>query len=541
MLLTVDVHRRSRSLQAAPLLGILMMITACGSGSNSQQAQQTMIPPPSVSLTQLSTDSFTNPSSQHATEVEASASAFGSTIVSAFQVGRIFGGGASDIGFATSTNAGAAWTSGFLPGITIYKQGTFSAASDPVVAFDAAHGTWIISSLTIANVDQVAVSRSPDGINWGNPIIVSTTPDSDKNWIACDNTSTSPYFGHCYLEWDDPSTRNLIWMSTSTDGGLTWAAARSTADLAAGIGGQPVVQPNGTVIVPIENATGDAMLAFTSTNGGTSWSASATISSITDHLVAGNLRTSALPSAAIDAAGKVYAIWQDCRFRTGCSSNDLVMSTSTDGVTWTTPARIPIDALTSTVDHFIPGLAVEPATSGSTAHLGLTYYFYGSANCDASTCALYAGFISSPDGGATWAAPTTLAGPMSPAWLPNTFAGLMVGDYVSTTYSGGKAFAIFAAAQANSGTVFDEPMYTTTTGLAASQHAALFTSADEQPVSDAHSDHARHEFYDQEHRYPMSPQTTRKRLAHPARLRNSMLHLIFGGSLNGASRNSIVR
>jgi BNR repeat-like domain len=491
--------------QTAILLGILMMITACGSGSNSQQAQQTMIPPPSVSLTQLSTDTFTNPSSQHATEVEASASAFGSTIVSAFQVGRIFGGGASDIGFATSTNAGAAWTSGFLPGITIYKQGTFSAASDPVVAFDAAHGTWIISSLTIANVDQVAVSRSPDGINWGNPIIVSTTPDSDKNWITCDNTSTSPFFGHCYIEWDDPSTRNLIWMSTSTDGGLTWAAARCTADFAAGIGGQPVVQPNGTVIVPIENAIGDAMLAFTSTNGGTSWSASATISSITDHLVAGNLRTSALPSAAIDAAGKVYAIWQDCRFRTGCSSNDLVMSTSTDGITWTSPARIPIDPLTSTVDHFIPGLAIEPATSGSTAHLGLTYYFYGSANCDASTCALYAGFISSPDGGATWTAPTTLAGPMSPAWLPNTFAGLMVGDYVSTAYSGGKAFAIFAAAQANSGTIFDEPMYTTTTGLAAAQHAAAFTSPAEQPAPDAHSDHPSHEFYDQEHRYPMSP------------------------------------
>jgi hypothetical protein len=94
---------------------------------------------------------------------------------------------------------------------------------------------------------------------------------------------------------------------------------------------------------------------------------------------------------------------------------------------------------------------------------------------------------------------------MSPAWLPNTFAGLMVGDYVSTAYSGGKAFAIFAAAQANSGTIFDEPMYTTTTGLAAAQHAAAFTSTAEQPTPDAHSDHPSHEFYDQEHRYPMSP------------------------------------
>jgi hypothetical protein len=492
--------------QVAALLAVLIIIAACGSGSNSQQQpQQTKIPPPSVPLTQLSTDTFTNPGSQHATEVEASAFASGSTIVSAFQVGRIFTGGSSDIGFATSTNAGAAWTSGFLPGITIYEHGTLSAASDPVVAFDAAHGVWIISSLTIANVDQVAVSRSPDGINWDDPIIVSATPDSDKNWITCDNAHASPYFGHCYVEWDDPSNRNLIWMSTSTDGGLTWAAARNTADLATGIGGQPVVQPNGTVIVPVENATGDKILAFISTNGGKTWNAATTVSSITDHLVAANLRTSALPSAAIDADGKVYAIWQDCRFRAGCSSNDLAMSTSTNGVSWTAPARIPIDPLSSTEDHFIPGLAVEPATPGSPAHLGLTYYFYASANCDASNCALYAGFISSPDGGTTWTAPTTLAGPMSPAWLPNTFAGLMVGDYTATAFSGGKAFAIFAAAQANSGTVFDEPVYTTTTGLPAAQHAAVFTSAAEQPVPDAHSDHPRHEFYDQEHRYPMIP------------------------------------
>jgi len=506
---TANVHppasQPMKLLQAALLSVILMIATACGSGSNSPPAQQATPPPPSISLTQLSKDTFTNPGSQHATEVEVSALAVGSTIVSAFQVGRIFNGGASDIGFATSSDAGGSWTNGFLPGTTIYQQGTFSAVSDPVVAYDAAHATWLISSLTIANVDQVAVSRSPDGINWDNPIIVSGTPDSDKNWITCDNATSSPFYGHCYVEWDDPSTQNRIWMSTSTDGGLTWAPALNTADLATGIGGQPVVQPSGAVIVPIENAAGDAILAFASTDGGKSWKASTRMSTITDHAVAANLRTSALPSAAIDAGGIVYAIWQDCRFRTGCSSNDLVMSTSADGATWTAPARIPIDAITSTADHFIPGLAVEPATSGGSAHLGLTYYYYSTASCNASTCALYAGFISSGDGGNTWTTPTTLAGPMSPAWLPNTFAGLMVGDYVATAYSGGKAFAIFAAAQANSGTIFDEPIYTTTTGLPAAQHAAVFTSAAEHSVPNARSDHPRHQFYDQEHRYPVSP------------------------------------
>jgi BNR repeat-like domain len=489
-------------LQPTTLLGLLMILAACGSGPTSTPPEQTT-PPPAIALTQLSSDTFTNPSSQHATEVEVSAAASGSTIVSTFQVGRIFNGGASDIGFATSTNSGASWTNGFLPGITIYKQGTFSAASDPVVAFDAAHNVWIVSSLAIANSDQVAVSRSPDGLTWDDAIVVSHTPDSDKNWIACDNTSTSPYFGHCYVQWDDPSAQDIIWMSTSNDGGLTWAQARNTADMAAGIGGQPVVQPSGMVVVPIENATGDAILAFTSTDGGATWTASTTVAPITDHLAAGDLRTSALPSAVVDAAGTVYTIWQDCRFRTGCTANDLVLSTSTDGVTWTAPTRIPIDPLSSTVDHFIPGLAVDPATSGTSAHLALTYYYYSIANCEASNCALYAGFISSPDGGSTWTSPQTLSGPMSLAWLPNTFAGLMVGDYVAAAFSGGKAFAIFAAAQTNSGTMFDEPIFATTNGFTADEKAAIFTSEAEQPVPNAHSDHALQKFFDQEHQRPI--------------------------------------
>lgn len=171
-------------IQFATVLAILMIATACGGGSNSQPPQQTTAPPPPIALTRLSTDTFTNPGSQHATQVEASAAGSG---------GSIFNGGASDIGFATSTNA-AQWISGPLPGITIYEQGTFNAASDPVVTINAAHATWIISYLAIANADQVAVSRSSDGLVFDNPIIVSTTPDSDKNWITCDNTPASPYF-----------------------------------------------------------------------------------------------------------------------------------------------------------------------------------------------------------------------------------------------------------------------------------------------------------------------------------------------------------
>src|SRR5216684_331048 len=76
-------------------------------------------------LLQLSSDPFTNSTSQHRTEVEPDTFAFGSTIVSAFQVGRFFNGGASNIGFATSTNGGHSFKNGFLPGITTFVGGPY--------------------------------------------------------------------------------------------------------------------------------------------------------------------------------------------------------------------------------------------------------------------------------------------------------------------------------------------------------------------------------------------------------------------------------
>ena len=66
----------------------------------------------------ISSDPYTNTTSQHQTEVEPDTFAFGSTVVSAFQVGRFFDGGASNIGWATSLDGGVTWTSGFLPSLT---------------------------------------------------------------------------------------------------------------------------------------------------------------------------------------------------------------------------------------------------------------------------------------------------------------------------------------------------------------------------------------------------------------------------------------
>jgi hypothetical protein len=434
-----------------------------------------------VTLTKLSTDPYTNSTSQHATEVEPDTYSFGSTIVSAFQVGRFNNGGSSNIGFATSTDNGATWTSGFLPGTTTFATpaGTFDRVSDPSVAYDVAHTTWLISYLGLVGSNPnvaptapaVLVSRSTTGgLSWSSSIVhvnsSGGTQSQDKNWSVCDDTSTSPFYGHCYTEWDDNGSGNLVQMSTSTDGGQTWSTRQSTANNATVIGGQPLVQPGGTVIVPIENASETSLLAFTSTNGGTSWNSTITVTSVSHHTDAGSIRSGSLPTAEIDGSGKVYVAWSDCRFETRCRANDLVMTTSTNGTSWTTVTRIPADAVGSGVDHFIPGLAVDKGTSGSSAHLGLAYYYYPATNCNSSTCRLDVGFLSSTNGGTSWSAVTAITGPMTLSWLVNTSQGRMVGDYISTSYANGTAHLVVAVANAPSGSVFDEAMYTPTTGLA---------------------------------------------------------------------------
>lgn len=463
------------------------------SGSSSSSSTTTVTPPGNpvgANLTEVSSDPFTVAPGQHATEVEPHMLASGNTLVAAFQTGRIIPGGATDIGWATSTNGGTTWMHGFLPGLTTGEgSGPYNAASDPAVAYDAKHGVWMIASLPISTsqTPAVVVSRSSDGMTWQNPVSADpSSPSSDKNWIVCDSWVSSPNYGTCYLEWDEPPNDEIL-MSTSTDGGLTWGVPTPTASLAQGIGGQPLVQPNGTVIVPTETfvrvgtSVTTFISAFVSSNGGLSWTAPGTIAEVQIHTDAGGIRSGPLPSAAVDGAGTVWVVWEDCRFRANCSTNDLVYSTSTDGVSWSAVTRIPIDATSSAVDHFIPGIGIDPATSGAGAHVALHYYYYPQSNCTLATCQLLVGYVSSANGGSTWNAPVALSGPMLLGWLPNSQNGLMVGDYVATVFTNGVPHGVFAVASATSGSTFSEAIYTGQ-GLTVTAAGRQLSAAGDKPL-----------------------------------------------------------
>jgi len=435
-----------------------------------------------VAVTIIATDPFTNTTSQHATIVEPDTYSFNSTIVAAAQWGRFNDGGASDIGVSVSTNNGSSWTAQALPGITAFSSptGPYARVSDPSVAYDARHNVWMVSSIALNGSvvgAAVLVSRSTNGgATWNNPNAVAVAGPNDnldKNWTVCDNSDASPFWGSCYTTWDDFGHGNLLKVAYSRDGGLTWKLSK-TARVGV-IGGQPLVQPSGQVVIPIDNAAETALGYTLSTNGGAKFGNVFTITSITARADPGNIRSGPLPSAELANDGTIYVVWEDCRFRAGCTSNDLVYTSSANGTTWSAVQRIPIDPVTSTVDHFLPGIGVNFGTSGSGTQIAVAYYYYPDVNCTFATCQLDVGYISTTNAGASWSAPQQLRGPMTMSWLPNTTQGRMVGDYISTSFDGvGMAHPVFAEAYApptgdcaTSTPSCNQPLEVTTTGLPA--------------------------------------------------------------------------
>jgi len=393
----------------------------------------------------ISADTLGGAPGQHQTEVEPSVAAWSSTAVATFQVGRFRDGGAAGIGWATSTDAGRTWRSGILPSLTNASSpaGDAPRASDPVAAYDAAHGTWLIGTLVLGNgFTALGISRSTDGVSWSAPVSAARAQTNslgyDKEWVSCDNTPTSRFYGSCYLAYSDFAPPRIA-LEVSHDGGATWGAP-VTVTAAFGFdaeGALPMIQPDGALTVVFQVADA-AIYAVRSTDGGASFAPPSGIAPLrrADQPL---LRAPSLPTAAVDASGRLLVAWADCAFRPACDGNTIVLATSTDGITWSALTRVPGTGF----DSFVPGIAADPSVPG---RLSIVTYVRNTRVCTASSCAIGVAVVSSRDGGATWTKPRRLD-TVSPHydWLANA-GGQFVGDYVGATYAGSRFVPVFALA-----------------------------------------------------------------------------------------------
>jgi len=379
-------------------------------------------------------DRHVNPESQHESEVEPDSQTVGQTTVAVFQVGRNRTGGAASIGFSTSKDGGRTWREGVLPGLTVNTTppGPSARASDPVVAWDAAHGVWLANTLALApDATRLTIQRSADGLSWSGPVDAALAQSAnlayDKNWLTCDNGAASQFRGRCYLAYTLIGEReDDLAVQRSDDGGRTWSPP-VTLRIAV-TGALPVVQPDGRLVIAFwSGRTG--MVAVTSTDGGVTLGAPVVISDLRARDTR-PLRGPPLIAADVDASGRVLAVWQDCRFRTGCVANDVVISRSADGINWSTPTRV-----TSGRNAAIPTIGVEPGTG----RLAIAYYVIQPGGIDAE-------LVTSSDG-VRWSEPQRLNPRRMPlTWLPQTTLGRMLADYIGVSWSRGRPLVVYALA-----------------------------------------------------------------------------------------------
>jgi hypothetical protein len=452
------------------LIGFLLAAAVASTAAGASGAPAATSP----EAIRVSTDRLGTVGAQHATQVEPHAGAVGSTIVSVFQVGRFFDGGAAAIGFATSRDGGRSWRSGLLPSVTTSSSpaGAADRATDSAVAWDAVHGRWLAESLTLfQRSTAIVVSASTDGLTWQAPVTVVTHPrpgqgaestSIDKSWIACDNGAASAFRGRCYVAYTDFEGPGVsIAVQSSSDGGLTWSPAtrvRVSVDVP---GVQPVVRPNGQLVLVFLDGRPGRLDAVRSDDAGATFGAPEVIARVLNfhrRTSTNLLRVFPLPAAAVDGAGSVYVAWSDCRFRRGCRGNDIVLAHSTASG-WTRPRRVPVANAGTNPDHVIPGLAINPASAGAKARIALTFYTLRAAGCGTARCRLDVRLATSATAGSRWTVRRLDARAMRLTWLPRTSSGRMVGDYVSSVFAGSRAVGVFALANRPRGNRLDEAIH----------------------------------------------------------------------------------
>jgi hypothetical protein len=310
--------------------------------------------------------------------------------VAVFQEDRVDNGGDADNGFAATFDGGRSWIHGYLPGMTRATGGTFDRASDAVVTFgidpdNHRHYLAYANSLVFddgsgpsgdTTSSGMAVNVSKDGgRTWSKAVVIEQdglAGLNDKNWIVVDNgTGAGHRTGRVYVMWDRLDPMVYTYCDSRCDQLSRWSSVNNMTfyPFAAmnGIGAIPLVLTDGSLGVvfeafpgtpPVGPPTDQTVLGLSGTElqfalakgaGLTPWPAPLPfpqvglgIAAYRNRIVP-EQRAATLPAAAIDPqTGQIYVAWEDGRFRTD-GHNDIVFSTSSNGITWSAPRRVNIN------------------------------------------------------------------------------------------------------------------------------------------------------------------------------------------------------
>jgi hypothetical protein len=312
--------------------------------------------------------------------------------VAVFQEDRVDAGGDAGNGYATTLDGGKTWVHGYLPGLTTMTKGTFDRASDAVVTFGAdpdKAGHYLVYANSLVFNDGsspsgdtsqsgMAINVSRDGgRTWSKAVVLEQdglAGLNDKNWLVADNgTGTGHTTGRVYVVWDRIAPMIYSYCDSACDKLASWTSSPANNgsfyvfDPMPGIGSIPLVLPDGSLGIVFQgDFTGtpsipssptdqpdfvgvgsQLMFALAPGAGAVPWPAPLTFNQTAFGIAANNnnavaeQRAGTLPAAAVDPkTGQIYVAWEDGRFRAD-GLNDILFSTSsTEGVTWSSPKKV---------------------------------------------------------------------------------------------------------------------------------------------------------------------------------------------------------
>ena len=282
------------------------------------------------------------------TQNETAIAAAGDTVVAAF---HSYGVAALVFGVARSLDGGHVWQHAFVSGF-------HNQITDPCIK-TGGDGRWYLSYIGSGGVGgsdfDVFVRASTDaGGTFGAPVAATSNANfDDKPYLAASGSHLLA--GYADFSFSPAKLRVV----RSINGGSSFDHDTILAvNSVGGNGACPVIAPNGIDYVFWRDSFQDSMWVSRSTDQGLTWSADRGIAEMfpLPSTMPGGFRMINLPSAAVDpATGTLVVVWNDQRF----GNPDIVSVRSTDsGLTWSLPIRVNDDAGTNA--QFFPWITFDP-------------------------------------------------------------------------------------------------------------------------------------------------------------------------------------